>query len=267
VSRHTVSVSQHHRDSAVTGEAKDEPMNEHSSSTISPAETTATLPVSERPPRPRGPRLAIVAVAVAVVGAGIALAGNVGGNDPGSVPVDTVVSSTVPGTTPTVPGTTPTTVAGRLTASSQLHLEGVGPVRIGMTLAEASAAAGVPIRLQDMPPGPECRYAYPEGAPGLGRDVAFMVLDGRIARVDVGDTVRSVSGIGKSSTEAEVQATYPGRIRVEPHTYTPNGRYLVYMPADPALRHLSMLFETENGRVQRFRAGLAGPVAFPEGCS
>ena len=136
-----------------------------------------------------------------------------------------------------------------------------------MTLAEASAAAGVPIRLQDIPAGPECRYAYPEGAPGLGREVAFMVLQGRIALVDVGQTVQTVSGIGKGSTEAEVQATYPGRIRVEPHVYVRGGSYLVYVPADPALRHLSMLFETENGRVQRFRSGLAGPVAFPEGCS
>jgi hypothetical protein len=238
-------------------------MNERSSSTISPAETTASLPVTERPRRTRGPRLAIVAVAVALVGAGVALAGTMGGDDPSPVP--TTAAATTPETT--VAAATPTTVAERLTASSPLHLEGVGPVRIGMTLAEASAAAGVPVRLQDMPPGPECRYAYPDGAPGLGRDVAFMVLQGRIARVDVGATVRTVSGIGIGATEAEVQATYPGRIRVEPHEYVRGGSYLVYVPADPALRDLSMPFETENGRVQRLRSGLAGPVAFPEGCS
>jgi hypothetical protein len=246
-------------------------MNERSNSTISPAETTASLPVSAKP---RRRRLAVLIVAVAVVGAGIAVAGAIVEDDPADrlatdAPLsssDTVVSTTV-AATPTTQAPPPTTAPERLTAASRLSLEGVGPVRVGMTLSEASAAAGVPIRLQDIPAGPECRYAYPEGAPGLGREVAFMVLQGRIARVDVGGAVRTVSGIGKGSTEAEVQATYPGRIRVEPHPYTRNGRYLVYVPADAGLRHLSMIFETENGQVQRFRAGLADPVAFPEGCS
>jgi len=171
------------------------------------------------------------------------------------------------------PSTTqaPTTLPERLTSSSRLSLDGIGPVDIGMTLAEASAAAGVPIRFLDNPAGPECRYAVPDRASGTGDELGFMVVNGRIARVDVGimgpDLIRTVSGIGKGNTEAEVKATYPGRIRVEPHPYIPNGRYLVYMPSDPSLRHLSMIFETVDGEVRLFRAGLAEQVSWKEGCS
>ncbi|MGH9226003.1 MAG: hypothetical protein ACRD2W_19945 [Acidimicrobiales bacterium] len=189
-----------------------------------------------------------------------------------AAPATTVGSPTTkaPGTTvPTT--TTPTTRPERLSADSRLSLQGIGPVAIGMTLAEASTAAGVPLRLLDMPPGPECRYAVSDRSSGTGDELGFMVVDGRIVRIDVGimgpDRIRTVSGIGKGNTEDEVRATYPGRIRAEPHPYASNGRYLVYVPSDPGLRHLSMIFETIDGRVSAFRAGQLEQVSWKEGCS
>jgi len=140
-----------------------------------------------------------------------------------------------------------------------------------MTLSQAATAAGVPLRLLDMPPGPECRYAVPDRASGTGDELAFMVVDGRIVRIDVGimgpDRIRTVSGMGKGNTEAEVQATYPGRIQVQRHPYIPEGRYLVYVPADPGQRHLGLIFETVNGEVRSFRSGLTEQVSWKEGCS
>ena len=47
----------------------------------------------------------------------------------------------------------------------------------------------------------------------------------------------------------------------------PAGHYLVYAPADPALAHLSMIFETDGQVVTTFRAGMKGAVAQIEGCS
>ena len=98
-----------------------------------------------------------------------------------------------------------------------------------------------------------------------------MVVDERIVRIDVAITgpnrIRTVSGIGVGDTEAKVQSTYPGRIRVERHPYNPNGRLLVYVPSDAAFRHLSLIFESLHGEVQSFRSGLAGPVSWPEACS
>lgn len=174
-----------------------------------------------------------------------------------------------PATTQPPPNVTTTTAAPeRLTAGSRLSLDGLGPVDIGMTLDQASAAAGTPIRTRpDDPFGPECQYAYAAAVP----EVAFMVINGRIERIDVGHRsgrrVTTVSGVGKGDTEEAVKRTYPGRIRVEGHPYLPTGHYLVYVPADPALAHLSMIFETDGRVVTSFRAGMKGAVSQIEGCS
>ena len=265
---------------------------------MSPAEEPTTQEIP-RFPSPRRRRLPALAAAIAVVAVGV-LTSTLADDDTGALPPGRLdaVSTTVPAAQDTattrvagvgddrsplsssatvttgISWTTaplPTTVPQRLTADSRLSLEGIGPVRIGMTLDEAATAAGMPIGLLDMPPGPECRYAVPDRASGTGDELGFMVVNGRIVRIDVGIMgpyrIRTVSGIGKGSTEAEVQATYPGRTRVEPHPYIPNGRYLVYMPGDPGLRHLGMIFETVDGEVRTFRAGLAEEVSWTEGCS
>ena len=86
-------------------------------------------------------------------------------------------------------------------------------------------------------------------------------------RVDASGRVTTVSGMGKGSTEDAVKQTYPGRIEVQRHPYVPTGHYLVYVPADPALAHLSMIFETDGRVVTTFRAGMKGAVAQIEGCS
>jgi hypothetical protein len=136
-----------------------------------------------------------------------------------------------------------------------------------MTLNQASAAAGTPIRIRpgDDPFGPECQYAEAAGLPRVG----FMVINGRIARVDVGHRggVKTVSGVGTGDTEETIKRTYPGRIRVEGHPYVPTGHYLIYAPADPGLAHLSMIFETDGQVVTTFRAGMKGAVSQIEGCS
>lgn len=252
-------------------------------------DTTALLPLTA-PPRRRRSRLVLAGVLAGLVAA-VALGITFLVDDdrplasgPSAVP-STADASTRPapggslGTSapvgpttsaPPAPAVTTTSVVRpeRLTAASQLSLQGIGPVDIGMTLEEASAAAGTPVRARpDDPFGPECEYAMAAAVP----EVAFMVINGRIARVDAGRSpgsrVTTVSGIGRGSTEDEVKRTYPGRIRVEGHNYVPNGHYLVYVPADPALAHLSMIFETDGKVVTTFRTGLKGAVAQIEGCA
>jgi hypothetical protein len=251
------------------------------------ADTDPTLRMSGPTPsgrrRPSPPTLAAaVAAALAAAALGISLLADDGmrvrTEEQGTtVPTTaTVVSTTTSvagaSTTVTAPATTVVSTPPRqerLSAESRLSLDGIGPVDVGMTLAEASEAAGMPIRTKPGDPyGPECEYAYP--AQELD-DVAFMVFNGRIARVDVGHRgsgrVRTVSGVGIGSTEEEVSRTYPGRIRVEGHPYVPTGHYLVYTPADPNLQHLGMIFETDGKVVTSFRSGRKDAVGQIEGCS
>ena len=181
-------------------------------------------------------------------------------------------SSTVPpaSVTDLVPEPAPPPAPERLSESSRLRLDGIGPVTVGMTLDEASAAAGMPLRIvpnSDRVGTGGCAYARPEGGP---TGLSFMVLNGRIARIDVGgnSAIRTLSGIGPGSTEAEVQATYPGRISAQPNPYSGHrgGRDLLYQP-DEGSRHLGLLFQTDGGRVSSFRSGLYGAVMAPEGCA
>lgn len=249
--------------------------------------TTLQLPRARPPRRPRPPVTTVVALVIGsiVLGAiGYRLVAGGGGrtvrtDDLGSNPqaeAPATTAATTPATTKassptTTPATTVTTRPERLTSESRLSLDGIGPVRVGMTLAEASAAGGVQLRLFEQPPGPECRYAGPERGSGLGDELGFMVYEGRIVSIDIGimgpDRIRTVSGIGKGATEAEVLRTYAGRIRTESHPYVPGGKWLIYMPSDASYRHLTMVFEVVEGRVLTFRSGYLEPTLWTEGCS
>ena len=223
---------------------------------------------------------AATAVAAAVLTAALAIS-TVSIRDEGSTLVEqraepSTASSTVPPSPVTeivpeiIPEPVPAPAPERLSESSRLRLDGIGPVMVGMTLDEASAAAGMPLRTvpnSDRVGAGSCAYARPEGGP---TGLSFMVLNGRIARIDVGgnSAIRTLSGIGTGSTEVEVQATYPGRISAQPNPYSGHrgGRDLVYQP-DEGSRHLALRFRTDGGRVGSFRSGLHGAVMAPEGCA
>ena len=185
-----------------------------------------------------------------------------GDGEPGAASSTAETTLSRPSTTVRATTTTTTRPPERLTSEARLRMDGIGPIRVGMTVDQASAAAGVPIRVGDDEFG-NCRYAWVPAFEGLD----IFVIDGRIARVGVGDgPIRTVSGIGIGATEAEVHRVYGSRITVERHIYAPTGHYLVYTAADPSLQQFSLLFETDGRVVTTFRSGLKGAVARPEGC-
>jgi hypothetical protein len=143
-----------------------------------------------------------------------------------------------------------------------LRIDGIGPVRVGMTTAQAAAAAGTPIRLQSSVGS--CGGAIPVGGP---QGFSFMTDRSGITRVDVTvPSIRTGEGIGVGSTEADVSRAYGGHVTVQPHTYT-NGHYLVVTSDKPELANYRFVFETNGTRVTTFRSGQEPNVEFVEGCA
>jgi hypothetical protein len=134
-----------------------------------------------------------------------------------------------------------------------------------MTLSEASTVLGEPLKLDTTDPE-ACDYVFPNSVP---KGVAFMVIGGRIERVDVDTTgVETISGVHVGFTEAQVKEKYAGHIQTKPHPYTePDGHYLVYVPRDPSDTAFGLIFETFRDTVTSFRAGRRPAVEYIEGCS
>ena len=158
----------------------------------------------------------------------------------------------------------------RLTNQSKVSLNGVGQIRVGMTVAEASQAAGT--RLVSLAGGAvdtnsSCFYVKPQGGP---KDLEIMLNNGRVARVDVvrNSSLTTVKGAGIGNTEARIKSLYPGQIQVTPHKYTfqTGGHYLTFIPKDSADKNYRIVFETDGKRVTQFRAGRLPEVEYVERC-
>lgn len=168
-----------------------------------------------------------------------------------SAPTDTAAAA--PDTAASTASTSPETW--------QLSEAGIGPVRVGMTVAEAAAALGAATAQADTQ---DCAYV---GLAGLPAGVSLMTEQGRIVRVDADDSSRVATARGAKVgwTEAQVLAAYPGA-RVEPHKYE-DGHYVIAIPGAPADTTHRIVFETAGGTVTRFRGGQTPQVEYVEGCS
>ena len=162
------------------------------------------------------------------------------------VMVTPVGAAQVPG------GVAPVVSAAQLTVTET----GIGPVRVGMTVAEAMRAWGGDFRATNT--NAPCYYLRPAGTSG----VALMVIEGRIARVDVSDaSVATFAGARVGDSEARIKSLYPA-VEVTPHKYV-NGHYLTVLPSGDH----RIIFETDGVKVTRFRAGRMPEVGWIEGCS
>jgi hypothetical protein len=110
----------------------------------------------------------------------------------------------------------------------------------------------------------ECMYVRPSGVPG---GVSVMLLGGRVVRVDVDSAgVRSDAGVGVGDSASRVTEAYGGGVTTTPHKYVAGGQYLTVRPASPTDSALRIVFESERGRVTRFRSGRIPEVELVERC-
>ena len=135
-------------------------------------------------------------------------------------------------------------------------------VQVGVTVDAATKAFGAPLEpLREVADDERsCFCVYPDGVEG---PVSFMVVEGRVARVDVDGTgPRTAAGIGVGSLESEVHDAYPDRVTASPHKYV-EGHYLTVEQSEGSL----LIFETDGNRVTSYRAGKLPAVRWIEGCS
>jgi hypothetical protein len=167
-----------------------------------------------------------------------------------------------------------TTVAMAVTPVTPppLAMEGYGPVKIGMTLAQAEEALGAKLNMYYLEEDPTA-CGTGNRADGKNADVYYMVEDGAVRRVEIvtldtgtptSPPVRTAKGIGLGSTEAEVKAAYPG-VKVEPHPYLEDaGHTMIVKSADGKS---AFIFDTDTKRVIAMRAGAYPQVGYIEGCA
>jgi hypothetical protein len=165
---------------------------------------------------------------------------------------------------PRTPDSTPATATPASSpASWQVRHDGIGPIRIGATVAELATALNTTLARADSLDA-RCDYVRAlEILPG----VWFMVVEGRLVRFDIDSAGPSTTdGVRVGDDTARVQQRYGPRVAVTPHKYT-DGHYLTITPAAPADSGYRIIFEADSGRITRFRAGRLPEVGWVESCS
>jgi hypothetical protein len=145
-----------------------------------------------------------------------------------------------------------------------LSEEGIGPIQIGMNMEDA-VNMGL---LNDNPTRkPQCDWVYPAVGAGIPDGVNVMVVNGKIARIDVDTgTVTTEDGARIGDTEDKIKTIYGDEVKVEPHKYIDGGHYMTVL-GDSTSVGKALVFETDGKHVTSFRGGRLPEVKWVEGCS
>jgi hypothetical protein len=167
------------------------------------------------------------------------------------------------------------TARPRLTVADRVSFRGMGPVTVGMSVSELARTIGQPMERRTLPG--ECdrfdRECYIRAsscytfAPAAVPDVGLMIVDGRVARVNVySRDVKTAEGAGVGDSEARIRSLYPGRVQTTQHRHREEAHYLtVSAPGTDAAR-FRIVFETDGQKVTGYRAGAVPAVMWDEGC-
>jgi hypothetical protein len=140
-----------------------------------------------------------------------------------------------------------------------IRQDGVGPVKVGMSLAKLNAVLHEKFRMPRNKDDHGCFYVRPKGHP----HVLFMIEDGHLARVDVNGAGPATSkGVQVGDSEERVKQIYASRLQIGPHHYT-DGHYLTMKSPRGTY---GIRFETEKGKVESFYAGTFQAIQYVEGC-
>ncbi len=180
-------------------------------------------------------------------------------------PADTTTAAPAADATPSPATTEPT-----------LTSTGWGPLKIGMTLAEVTAAAGPDSNPDDVG-GPEPEYCdqfRPANAP---EGLLVMIEQGKLTRISLIELspLKTDKGLGIGDTAAAVKAAYGAAAQTGPHKYQdPPAEYITIWDSGPRAEPYvqdeaarGLVYEIDGtGKVGAIHAG--GPsIQLVEGCA
>ena len=105
--------------------------------------------------------------------------------------------------------------------------DGLGQIQIGMPLAEA---VNMGLLNENPTMKPACDFVFPAVGAGIPDQVSIMVVQGKVARIDV-DTgsVTTEDGAKIGDTEETIKKIYDGDVQTEPHKFIAGGHYMTVM--------------------------------------
>ncbi|ASQ46557.1 hypothetical protein [Legionella clemsonensis] len=145
----------------------------------------------------------------------------------------------------------------------KLSPEGLGPLKIGMTLTEAAKIKGLQLS-RNKPDVHESEGCYTKTLKGI-KHVSLMISNGKIVRINISSPRFFTSkGAHVGDSEAKVQTLYNNQLTVEPHRYEESGHYLTSVVKKPQER--AIRFETDGKKITRIYAGQDPEVYYVEDC-
>src|SRR5437660_2749725 len=159
--------------------------------------------------------------------------------------------------------TGPTGTAHDTVSDLALTEEGLGQIQIGMSLEDA---VNMGLLNQNPTMNSRCDFVFPAVGAGIPEGVSVMVVNGKVARIDV-DTgaVTTEDGAKIGDSEKRLKSIYDDDLKVEPHKYNPGWHYMTVL-GDSASAGKAIVFETDGKKVTMFRAGRLPEVKWVEGC-
>lgn len=146
--------------------------------------------------------------------------------------------------------------------SPPVRPDGVGALRVGMSLRQMERALKENIARPADPDDQHCFYIDTKAFPGVG----FMIEGGRLRRMDVSEAgVPTDDGLQVGDPVEKVKARYGARLKVEPHFY--GGLPDTYLTARFRSGTLATRFEVHDNRIQSIQTGAYRQVRYVEGCS
>lgn len=149
-------------------------------------------------------------------------------------------------------------------ASQVLTVDGLGAVRIGMTIAAVEKAIGGKLEGAAIESDDICVEKVSKAGP---QDVFYMFEDRKLSRISLGEGSNIVTprGIGVGATAAQVRRAYGPKLKSDEHPYEgPPGEFLTFWTV-PGKRGIS--FETDTSRTVKVIHAGTGAIEYAEGCA